>query len=73
MPTSIELQTLPKMNRIKDLFRSEPAYEPIQDVQQADEDGGSSEHTQLDPESPPFSWTEYSIFLLLGVAMLWAW
>lgn len=21
----------------------------------------------------PFSWLEYSVFLLLGVAMLWAW
>ena len=24
-------------------------------------------------EGEPFSWFEYSIFLLLGVAMLWAW
>jgi len=24
-------------------------------------------------EAEPFSWFEYSIFLLLGVAMLWAW
>ena len=22
---------------------------------------------------PPISWLEYSVFLLLGVAMLWAW
>lgn len=25
------------------------------------------------PEEEPFSWLEYSIFLLLGIAMLWAW
>jgi equilibrative nucleoside transporter 1/2/3 len=24
-------------------------------------------------EEAPFSWLEYSVFLLLGVAMLWAW
>lgn len=24
-------------------------------------------------EIPPFSWFEYSIFLMLGIAMLWAW
>ena len=30
---------------------------------------------ELAPESTetPFSWTAYSVFLLLGVAMLWAW
>lgn len=26
-----------------------------------------------EPEGEPFSWFEYSIFLLLGVVMLWAW
>jgi equilibrative nucleoside transporter 1/2/3 len=26
-----------------------------------------------EPEGEPFSWLEYSIFLLLGVVMLWAW
>ena len=25
------------------------------------------------PSEEPFSWFEYSIFVLLGVAMLWAW
>ncbi len=26
-----------------------------------------------DVEESPFSWIEYSIFALIGVAMLWAW
>jgi equilibrative nucleoside transporter 1/2/3 len=26
-----------------------------------------------EPHAEPFSWFEYSIFVLLGIAMLWAW
>jgi equilibrative nucleoside transporter 1/2/3 len=46
----------------------EQNYEPLE--------GGSErpdgEHIE-DMESQKFSWTDYSVFLLLGVAMLWAW
>ena len=74
MQTSIELQPVAKMNKIKDLFQTTPAYEPIQDQQhEEDDDGSVSDETPQDAEGPPFSWVEYSIFLLLGVAMLWAW
>lgn len=47
-------------------------YEPL--------NGSSEEPTALDGSSilsgqgeVPFSWVEYGIFMLLGVAMLWAW
>ena len=43
-------------------------YEPLE--------GGSigPDGERIDREdSRPFSWLDYSIFLLLGVAMLWAW
>lgn len=71
MPTTIELQSMPTMNRVKRIFQDEPAYEPIQDGQQEVDD--ASDHEEIEDDSPPFSWIEYSIFLLLGVAMLWAW
>ncbi|KAI9823044.1 MAG: hypothetical protein M1832_002698 [Thelocarpon impressellum] len=59
------------MDRIRSVFRRRPAqvtYEPLE---------GGSERADGEPideeDEEPFSWVEYSIFLLLGVAMLWAW
>ncbi|KZF21727.1 hypothetical protein L228DRAFT_248457 [Xylona heveae TC161] len=52
------------MDRLRRLFRSEPpAYEPIEGGEQGDEAQNEEK----------FSWIEYSIFFLLGIAMLWAW
>jgi equilibrative nucleoside transporter 1/2/3 len=71
------------IDRVRNLFRKsadvEQEYEPLdgdantldEEVRRPvlilpeDEDGGG--------QSEPFSWLEYSIFLLLGIAMLWAW
>ncbi|TIA52445.1 hypothetical protein D6C83_04483, partial [Aureobasidium pullulans] len=56
------------MERVRQLWQQEQDYEPIE--------GGSVEEEQQRQElreSSSFSWAEYSIFLLLGVAMLWAW
>lgn len=59
------------MNRLQRLFGDETPdqeYEPLE--------GGSE---RLDGEriegtgGLPFSWTDYSVFVLLGIAMLWAW
>ncbi|KAI9837789.1 MAG: hypothetical protein M1819_006723 [Sarea resinae] len=61
------------MARLADLFHPQsepPAYEPI-DGGSVGPDGEPIEAEE--PEQDPFSWTEYSIFLMLGVAMLWAW
>ena len=73
MPTSIELQPISKMDRLKNMFQSAPDYEPIQEQPHEDEHGSLSDETEHDEDTPAFSWIEYSIFLLLGVAMLWAW
>ena len=73
MPTSIELKPVPKMDRLRDLFQSTPAYEPIHTQQHEEDDDSVSDETQMEVEGPAFSWVEYSIFLLLGIAMLWAW
>jgi equilibrative nucleoside transporter 1/2/3 len=59
------------MERLRRVFGDdapEQHYEPLE--------GGSE---RLDGEAiedetvQQFSWTDYSVFLLLGVAMLWAW
>jgi hypothetical protein len=71
MPAPIELQPISTMNRVKRIFQAEPAYEPIQDDHREADDVSESVERQNDTST--FSWIEYSIFLLLGIAMLWAW
>lgn len=69
------------MDKVRDLFRktdAEPEYEPISNTNGhgADEDDDMVRRPVMslpEPEEAPFSWFEYSIFLLLGIAMLWAW
>lgn len=61
------------MDRIRALFApkkgNEQEYEPL-----TDESGALDESGYLPGrEEVPFSWLEYSIFALIGVAMLWAW
>lgn len=64
------------MNRVKKFFEPSQAYTPVNDSTDRDdsdhEDETSSQTLEADHEAP-FSWLEYSIFLLLGIAMLWAW
>lgn len=56
------------MDRLRRLWRTEQAYEPLESsITEADQQTESSRPT------PRFSWLEYGVFLLLGVAMLWAW
>lgn len=59
------------MDRLRRAFGDdvpEQLYEPLE--------GGSErpdgEHIE-DMEPQKFSWPDYAVFLLLGVAMLWAW
>ena len=78
--------TLPKpvgsvaaMDRLKAIFTppkkaDEAEYQPLTD----DNDTGTLEGSTYtvddgEVEEVPFSWVEYSIFVLLGVAMLWSW
>ena len=70
---SIELQNIAEMDRLRNAFKPKQAYEPLLAHDQDDEDGTEYEDEEIAAEEFPFSWVEYSIFLLLGVAMLWAW
>ncbi|KIW78094.1 hypothetical protein Z517_07927 [Fonsecaea pedrosoi CBS 271.37] len=68
-PPSFELPQLSNMG----LFRSRQEYQPIRGDAERDDESiqdGSDEDVGI---QTPFSWVEYAIFLLLGVAMLWAW
>lgn len=64
------------MDRLKQLFSRKKStdaseYAPLHD---RDEPTGLEDSTILPSQGElPFSWVEYGIFLLLGVAMLWAW
>lgn len=74
------------LDRVRALFNKDNAqnYEPLSDASTLDDDvlrpvmfvadpeNDEAERTKTD-EGELFSWFEYSIFLLLGVAMLWAW
>lgn len=59
------------MKRIRQIFERETeheaSYEPLE--------GGSErpDGERIESSGNAFSWTAYSVFLLLGVAMLWAW
>ncbi|KIV81035.1 hypothetical protein PV11_08488 [Exophiala sideris] len=69
---AFELQELSNMDWVKSLFRPRQEYEPLQN--DADRDDTSMQDDTGDEEGEAaFSWAEYAIFLLLGIAMLWAW
>ena len=59
------------MKRIRRIFEHETereaSYEPLE--------GGSErpDGERIEGSETAFSWPVYSVFLLLGVAMLWAW
>ncbi|KAJ5317206.1 hypothetical protein N7508_001714 [Penicillium antarcticum] len=57
------------MDRIRSLMARPTAYEPINE---SAEDADGTTQTQRQDE-PQFSRTEYGIFFLLGISMLWAW
>ena len=60
------------MDRIKAFFSRKKVdaeeYEPL-----TDDSATLEESTYEAQEENPFSWLEYWIFLIIGVAMLWAW
>jgi hypothetical protein len=75
------------MERIRNLGQRKQSYEPLDNdsgfsesesrpLTLADEDDeGHDIHAHDDEveELPEFSWVTYAVFLLLGMAMLWAW
>ncbi|KAJ4402622.1 hypothetical protein N0V85_005276 [Neurospora sp. IMI 360204] len=60
------------MDRLKNFLTpvkaTDEEYEPLTDDSSITEEEGETCEDQA-----PFSWIEYSIFVLIGVAMLWAW
>lgn len=60
------------MERAKRLFTRQPSYERLEEDSQAPFLDETSRQIRQD-RSPRFSVTIYAIFLMLGVAMLWAW
>ncbi|TAQ90362.1 hypothetical protein B7494_g1307 [Chlorociboria aeruginascens] len=62
------------LERVTALFRKS---QPDQIYERLDTDSNSLDSDVQRPvladKETPFSWFEYSIFLLLGIAMLWAW
>lgn len=71
-----EIPAWSMMDRFKKFLEPSQAYTPVNNAADASisdqEDEGSSQTLEENVDAP-FSWLEYSIFLLLGVAMLWAW
>lgn len=76
------------MNRLRQLVASRRIYESVQNepdgthyerapfitVDGRDRNDDVEDESGLqNPVLSRFSWIEYSIFMLLGVAMLWAW
>ena len=65
------------MDRIKGLFSQkkveEQEYAPLNDGPVGFEESGSSYLEGESLDEAQFSWMEYLIFGLIGVAMLWAW
>jgi equilibrative nucleoside transporter 1/2/3 len=76
------------MDRLRELVSSRRTYEPLDDehdamgyerapfIATATSNSLENDEDEDDPRKsagPSFSWIEYSVFFLLGVAMLWAW
>lgn len=64
------------MNRIRKLVAPSTTYEPLLDNNETNDGDVDDRSIAEDGESrleSRFSWLEYSIFFLLGIAMLWAW
>ncbi|KAK5174587.1 uncharacterized protein LTR77_001668 [Saxophila tyrrhenica] len=63
------------MDRLRRLLNPEQPYEPLPSPPPDPEDADSSalHDSHPPPPSPAFSYIDYTIFLLLGISMLWAW
>jgi len=67
------------MDRIKGIFSAKKPevadpreYEPLTEEPHLLE-GSTDGEGEIFESDVPFSWIEYSIFAVIGVAMLWAW
>ena len=65
------------MDRLKALFTppkkaGETEYQPLTD-ETGNIEGSTYTVSDAEVEEVSFSWLEYIVFVLLGVAMLWSW
>ena len=62
------------MDRIRNAFKTKTVYAPVNgEARDEDTESYNGSDEGYTPDEKNFSWIEYSIFMLLGVAMLWAW
>lgn len=69
------------MHHIRRLFKSQQLYEPINRYRdeaaiaedEAEAEAEAEAEDAFESREKPFSQLEYWIFLLMGIAMLWAW
>lgn len=63
------------IDKVRALFKDTEAEQEYQPVESDPNDEYVRRPVLVIPDSieEPFSWFEYSIFILLGIAMLWAW
>lgn len=64
------------VDRLKALFRQAGPTQEYERIEEDPNDEDVRRPVLIVPDKlgeQPFSWWEYSIFVLLGVAMLWAW
>lgn len=62
------------MQKVRRLLRRQTSYEPLAGGSEFEhEQAGQHSVGQRQQQQQPFSWIEYAVFLLLGMAMLWAW
>lgn len=63
------------MDRLRAILQKQPLDDHEYEQLVASDDAESRDASTLRdlPDETPFSRLEYAVFLLLGVAMLWAW
>ena len=63
------------MNRLRRFLAPRATYDAVEprDVDHQEADAEDRPTNGKSRAAPPFSRYEYSVFLLLGVSMLWAW
>lgn len=72
------METRTAVDRLRGLFRQTAQSQEYERIEEDPNDEDVRRPVLIIPDNDkvgeePFSWFEYSIFVLLGIAMLWAW
>jgi solute carrier family 29 (equilibrative nucleoside transporter), member 1/2/3 len=60
------------MDRLRRLLKRQDSYEPLAGGSETPDGSRILDEAETEGKER-FSWIDYSIFFLLGIAMLWAW